>query len=458
MKFTTVIIFIAVYLIQVVSVAQTFCIHDVIVSDSSTSLSDAEFDWYGNHIVWSGPEGIWLAHVDSLTGDIYPCNGKGILLDSTPSFSGMRICKNGPEWNMSQQGSEIIYPDSTTSSSGFFIGRIKYDNGQWIQSPPPGSLDLIPYISSYDTDYPNGAISCAELDSISMTYTKVVIRYVNYSASKIPIGSDIGDSRWIKGAEGVSFCKKINGIRQGCYYLYSQGQTVQVTNNNYQKEFPWMLRAPEYNNELVFACVEHKPGFDEFAIYRSIDSVWTKVDSMPSPSDRKMISSPEPFWWNNQTFLFFTANRYPFDPWDLYDQIWIMRLAPNDHFERMVSKATDANRKDPEVYYTTTGPLIYYTEIREGIRIFHKCATGLDDILTSILSVNNEAGTINPYPNPVSNVINIYSKLGYRIYNSTGQLIKQSDQPTNSIDISDLLSGFYFLKRGQTISRFIKAE
>ena len=69
------------------------------------------------------------------------------------------------------------------------------------------------------------------------------------------------------------------------------------------------------------------------------------------------------------------------------------------------------------------------------------------------------------YPNPVKNELNVSVKemisiTSINIYNSLGQLVLVSTNPSESIDVSSLKSGNYFIKlvsdKGVTISQFIK--
>jgi len=78
--------------------AQTFIVNDVVMTDTTSSLLDPEIDFYGNHYCWANQEGIWIGKIDKKTGDFIPENGKGFLIDSTPSFNGMhyvKIVRNG---------------------------------------------------------------------------------------------------------------------------------------------------------------------------------------------------------------------------------------------------------------------------------------------------------------------------------------------------------------------------
>ncbi|MFZ4543585.1 MAG: T9SS type A sorting domain-containing protein [Saprospiraceae bacterium] len=440
------------------STAQSFKVHDVIISDSTMSLSDPEVDWYGHHICWANAQGIWIADIDPSNGYISPKNGKGILLDSTPSFQGMRLVANGPEWVMSQEGTEIIYPDSATTASGFSIGRIKKIGNKWIQSPPPAALNKIPYFASFDIAYPHGAVTSAGINPNTMTGTGQVIRFINNAGSEVNLGQGSKGGRWIKGAEGIAFYKKIAGIDQVGYYLMSEGKSVQVSTNNFAKEQVWMFRSPEYNNELIVTCIEKKPNFDELAIYRAINNVWQKVDSLQSPSSRKGIFSPEPFWWNNKSYFFFVAERTTSQPANYYNEIWIMAIDPKNRFSRMVSNSFPANRTDPEVYYTGSEPVIYYTENRKGVTIMHKCATGLATTTSEINHFPENQPNTAFYPNPARSEIFAECKSGFQIFSSTGQLVKESKYAVNKIDIAELPAGIYFLNTDRVISRFTKVD
>ncbi|MBN1448945.1 MAG: hypothetical protein JXA28_13530, partial [Bacteroidetes bacterium] len=99
-------------LLHVCVVSAQFAPRDEVISDTASSLQDPEIDWLGNRIVWADTDGIWVADIDPETGAFIPANGRGVLIDSTPSYMGMSLVANGPEWAMSRDGSEVIYPDS----------------------------------------------------------------------------------------------------------------------------------------------------------------------------------------------------------------------------------------------------------------------------------------------------------------------------------------------------------
>jgi hypothetical protein len=86
----------------------------------------------------------------------------------------------------------------------------------------------------------------------------------------------------------------------------------------------------------------------------------------------------------------------------------------------------------------------------------------LTSLITTELENFHNTNSMNIFPNPASNVIQLTSnnkedKISYFIYNLAGQLLKSDilDQ-ANGIQISDLVSGVYFLQIDGRIIKFIK--
>ena len=359
--------------------AQSFTIHDVIISDTASSLVDMEIDWAGHHFVWADHDGIWVGAIDPLTGDFSPKNGKGVLIDSTPSYRGMQMVANGPEWAMSKNGSVIIYPDSASSESGIQIGTSKLVNGRWVTSPLPNSINRVPYFGSYDENYLKDGITCSSIDPVTMKGTGMRLRNTTDSAEIVP-PSNFSGGRWIKGLYGISLGQEKTNPYEAGYFDAEKKEYAKVANFTNPIDQVWVVTMPEYNNLKVLWCIEKKPEQDEIAVFALIGKAWTRVGSHKIPTDRRELSSPEPFWWNGKTYLFLEAGNREDQPKTLYPQIWVMALDPNNKFYRMVSEDKPASRRDPEVFYTTTEPVIYYMETRPDKRtVIHKCSTGLNE-------------------------------------------------------------------------------
>lgn len=85
--------------------------------------------------------------------------------------------------------------------------------------------------------------------------------------------------------------------------------------------------------------------------------------------------------------------------------------------------------------------------------------TSLDKISIAPPIVDNPINTsdkLSIYPNPSAELINVKAVNGYVIYDAKGSVIKQSNRPTQTIDIKNLSSGLYFIVVDNKVGRFIK--
>jgi hypothetical protein len=96
---------------------------------------------------------------------------------------------------------------------------------------------------------------------------------------------------------------------------------------------------------------------------------------------------------------------------------------------------------------------VKYTS-EEGCEIF---SNDFNHIVLSMNEYTNQ-GAVSIFPNPANTIINIDCKKGFQIYSSTGQLVKQSSQPTTQVNISDLPTGLYIIKTDNQVGRFLKTE
>ena len=124
--------------------AQNFKINDVIVSDTSFSICDAEYNSVLNmYCHATNFQGLYVGDIDPSTGDFLQPDGLGILLDFSMISTVSTITRNGCEWGLSQQGHDIFYTDSTNQGFGFKLGRMRYSNGNWVYLPVDSSLQIL---------------------------------------------------------------------------------------------------------------------------------------------------------------------------------------------------------------------------------------------------------------------------------------------------------------------------
>jgi len=96
-----------------------------------------------------------------------------------------------------------------------------------------------------------------------------------------------------------------------------------------------------------------------------------------------------------------------------------------------------------------------------GTPIFHNTAwiyKGSISNPATAIHENQLNFSANVYPNPSDDFIYVECENGYQIYNATGQLVKQNNQSTKQVNISDLPTGMYIIKTGSKVGRFIKTE
>jgi hypothetical protein len=288
----------------------------------------------------------------------------------------MQAVANGPEWAMSRNGSIVVYPDSVDATN-ICIGTARLVSGQWTALRLPCSCYRIPFFGSYDETYEKDGISCASYDPSTMTKTGTRLRNSSDTTEITP--PDFSGNRWIKGMYAVSLSReKSTPYAVGIFDVTTETYT-QVATFADPVDQSWIVPMPERGGAYVLWCVEKKADQDEIAVYLKSGSSWSKIDSFQLPTDRKEIFSPEPFWWDGKSYVFLAARTRAGQPASLYDQIWIAGLDGTDRLFRMISREAPGNRGDPEVFYTTTEPVIYYTENRSGTKIIHKCATGLSE-------------------------------------------------------------------------------
>ena len=90
----------------------------------------------------------------------------------------------------------------------------------------------------------------------------------------------------------------------------------------------------------------------------------------------------------------------------------------------------------------TEGPWAFDTSINEGYPFLGEATMGVTDLTNSTISV---------YPTVTSNVVNVLTEntnSAYKIYNTTGSLVKQGKlmQLNSTIQVSELASGVYIIQ------------
>ncbi len=115
--------------------------------------------------------------------------------------------------------------------------------------------------------------------------------------------------------------------------------------------------------------------------------------------------------------------------------------------------------------YTDATPLagssvymVRAVQLRSGTTgSYYNMSTGLMDSTFINLSVTETSSQdFYIYPNPTSDILNFSKELpDVKIYNAYGQMIESKMINTNSMDVTNLANGIYFIRWGQTIKKFV---
>jgi hypothetical protein len=385
-----------------IDISDDFIPNDVVVSDPDVSLPDPEFDRVGNRITWQDfDNNLYVASIDPVTGDLLLTEGVGELLDSNlvPIFSlaNGTGTGNGPEWVYTENGAEIIY-SKISAEDQWDLGRAQTTETGWQAGLLPGGENGFSPLGSLD---PNDETPRA-------FYLLRTPENPDGIDPKIGAWIDLKDSsqqgeldfepgsggRWVEGENSfILTAKDESDIDQVVKYDTDTETYEFLTSDGTRKDDPFMWRAPEFNDELVFFAIENSgSGPTQIGVYREIGGTWTKFKTIDPPSEKKFIDSPEFFVYNDKSFVFFLTQ--PRQNSKGLSELWLAGIDPDVEFYRELSDPdVDMVRSDPEFFVTESGAYIYYSEIvdnEEKTRIIHRTDTGLGKPVA-----NDRFGSIN---------------------------------------------------------------
>ncbi len=351
-----------------------FIILDELVSDTSSDIADPEFDFLNHRFCWTNKEGIWLGYLDSVTGNFIPKNGKAILIDPTPSFSGMRAARNGPEWIDIYGERALVYPDS--GDNGQSCTAISRFNGkEWVIKRISSLSPAIPVFAQASTNGQCCGLSWILYNQNTYEFDSMIVS-PDFGKHQLGLPSLLG-GRWAPGRCAVCFVMVKDTSFEVGYYDFDMGGYVHVANIQHPVDEVW-LEPVGPDGKYILWVVERKKYGDQLQFFIEDSHGWKHYQEISMPSDRHYILSPETFTWKGKSYIFFIARAGDMQPYNLYDQLWVLGIGKDNPFKQMISSSLRIKRKEPEVYFTSKGPVIYYTEIRKDKRkVIHRCATGL---------------------------------------------------------------------------------
>ncbi len=449
------------------SFPQGFSINDVIVSDTSYSICDAEYNSILNmYCHATNFQGLYVGDIDPNTGNFLQPNGLGTLLDYSMISTVSTITRNGCEWGLSQQGHEIFYTDSTNEGFGFKLGRMRYANGNWVYVPIDSSLNRTLFNALKDSSAQYTGINYAKV--FPNTSSAICSQFVDKQPFLETNYADMNlkDCRWIKGWNAVTTRKRVGLVTQGGIYDLATNQFIQVTSGVNNTDQPYCIQSPDLNNDFVFWCITKKPTGDVISIHRKINGNWTFLYDLRPSTPHKIIESPESFVYDGRTYISLVL--YPDiqngQSINLNSQVWVMSIDTASNIMRLVSDTSEILvRRDPEYYFGNNEVFIYYTEERDdgtpkGKHVIHKCSTGISLTSTGIVAEELAVMKLKIFPNPTSYLLHIQNSdnktYDYKISNLLGQTILIGKMQME-IDVSQLPTGIYILQLKEANGKII---
>ncbi|WP_164929478.1 hypothetical protein [Gloeobacter violaceus] len=343
---------------------------DILITEAP--IIDPEFDQANARFTWVDSAGdVWIGNVDAQTGNFDPLDGKSIAVDT--GAVPVEVIGNGPEWVFTSAGPQIVY--TKFDNSRYALGRALQQNGVWIGGFLENGQGRFGPIGSLDRSDPAPRISYIGRDENrkQVTFWRGLDEP---STEEVIPGSQPPGGRWVDGKRALVLTERVGSGRQGFMYDVDAGVLEQLTFDAGIKKAIFMWQAPEYGNEyLFFTLIDEK----EIGIYRKIDGVWTKINTVKPPSTGNFLWSPELLVYEGKSYIFMVASTsrdqasktVPTD-------IWLAGIDPEAPFYRQLSDATSRVRKDPEVFVTDDGPMIYYLAFLTPLTsAIYRCETGL---------------------------------------------------------------------------------
>jgi hypothetical protein len=334
---------------------------EVRVTDLSATILDPEFDQENAQFVWVSDEGeVWIGKVDPVTGDFTPPSGKHTLVD-TFAVPVLTI-GNGPEWVYTSSGPQIVYT-KFTKDLHFAIARAKSDDGgvTWGGKILGLGEGRFGPIGSLDRGDLSPRISYVSIADDGFEYTLWRELEEPFTEETVPGSKKTPGARWAPGHRALILPEQHIHGREVFVYDVDTKDLAQITDDDGEKKSPFIWQAPEFNNAYVFLTL-----IDEthIGIYRKIQGIWTRINTIKPPSIGNFLWSPEPFVYNGKSYIVMVTSKTD-DQQSLIDptDIWLAGIDPTTPFYRQLSDSTIKVRKDPEVFITQRGAFIYYTPV-----------------------------------------------------------------------------------------------
>lgn len=345
---------------------------DIQVGAAGVGYSDPEFHSGTSRVVFqnssAGVPRVWIGEINPATGAFVSANGQDLLVDTAIATLGPTAqTNNGPEWGEDSAGVAVFY----SKPDGLGIPQIFRASNLTAGSVMVTQVTSVPG--------PSWATNATVRQDATLPTTKFFYRYAagpespgparwadeaNATAINTLTSFNAGAfaPSWIPGTEDLVFSRFISPTTTDLYrYSTSTLSGTYITNEpTVPKQNIVAFNAPEFNNELCYACVVD---VNALAIYRDLGSGYTRVATL-SPNDPALpyMYSPEIFQVGGVTYFAVVMQNNQDYHLSTDGAIYVLGLGADagNRLARRIDNGTAADRFEPEVLVGSEEVFVYF--------------------------------------------------------------------------------------------------
>jgi catechol 2,3-dioxygenase-like lactoylglutathione lyase family enzyme len=357
-----------------ITVIAPFTPDDVQVGAPGVNYSDPEFLSSANRMVFQttsdGVQQVWISELNPTSGLLASPDGRDLLVDTNVATLGpTKQTNNGPEWGVDSAGAALFYskPDGGGIPQVFRASNL--------------TSGAVTVTQMTNVTGPSWATNATVRQDASLPTTKFFYRYAagpeltgparwadetNPTAvNNITAFNTAGFApSWIQGTEDFAYCVFTSQTTTeiGCYSTATRTVAAITSEPTVAKQNIIAFYAPEFDNELCYACVVD---VSALAIYRNLGSGYTRVATLtPNVPGLPYMYSPEMFQLDGVTY--FAVVMQDNQDYHLATEgaIYVLGLGSDaaNRLVRRVDNGTAANRFEPEVMVGTEEVFVFFND------------------------------------------------------------------------------------------------
>ncbi len=296
------------------------------IGSRSASYFDPEIHQERGMMAWSdGTDNtLWVCHLDRLSGDLIPRDGRGARVAKMAPFMGDWIKQNvfgfgdrgtlnGAEWGNSREGLAVFF---TIKDDAGIYQQAKYQvaTRKVTQLTFGGDEDRFGNIASQDRSDATTRVGYFQLKGPNLDLAPIPAYWQNDEpgAPQYPIPLDTFSSngpRWIPGRHAiVTYVRAPDDTIQVVEFNVDTGEKTFLTSGPEEHLDAQVILDPETSEQKYLICLETKKAL---ALYEWDGAVWVKLQTFVPPdlsledSPEYRVTGPRPFIVNGRLFFLY---------------------------------------------------------------------------------------------------------------------------------------------------------